>query len=105
MKIDMPIEQGGRTVRNEFEKVDSVQPDALTLVLAAPEGQLHGVIHCPAAATGGRLPKDFTSNPLPEREAIQSAIKLANDLKLPLVILDPEDLWPESWGLLFVAED
>ncbi|WP_420101029.1 hypothetical protein [Bosea sp. (in: a-proteobacteria)] len=105
MKIDMPVERGARPVQNEFEKVDSFQTDALTLALSAQDGALHGVVHCPAAATGGRLPKDFTSQPMPGKEAIQSAIKLANDLKLPVVVLDPEELWPEDWGTLFIAED
>lgn len=91
--------------KNEFEKVDSVQSDALTLELIAQDGAQFGVVHCPAAATGGRLPKDYRSEPMPGKEAFRAAIKLANDMKTPVVVLDPQELWPKEWGLLYIAED
>jgi hypothetical protein len=91
--------------KNEFEKVDSVQPDALTLELFEKDGAPHGAVHCPAGATGGRLPKDYHSDPMPAKEAFRSAIKLANDMKAPVVVLDPADLWPKEWGQLFIIDD
>lgn len=90
--------------KNEFEKVDSVQPDALTLELIAQDGVQVGVVHCLASAAPGKLPKDYKSQPLPGKDAFRSAIKLANELKVAMVVLDPQDLWPEDWGQLFISE-
>ncbi len=104
--MELKTTMGGPPGRkNEFEKVDSIQPDALTLELLAKGGAQFGVVHCPAKATGGRLPKDYKSEAMPGKEAIKSAIKLANDMKAPIVVLDPQDLWPADWGTLFIAED
>jgi hypothetical protein len=91
--------------KNEFEKVDVVQTDALTLELVAQDGAPFGIVHCPAAATGGRLPKDYRSEPMPGKEAFRSAIKLANDMKAPVVVLDPQDLWLKEWGQLYIVDD
>lgn len=91
--------------KNEFEKVESVQTDALTLELVADEVAAQGIVHCPAAATGGRVPKDYRSEPLPAKDAFRAAIKLANDMKAPIVVLDAQNLWQKEWGQLFIAED
>jgi hypothetical protein len=90
--------------KNEFEKVDSLQTDALTLELVARDGMQFGIVHCAASATNGRLPKDYSSGELAGQEAFRSAIKLANELKVPIVIFDPQDIWPADWGTLFVVE-
>ncbi len=105
--MELKTTMGGppRGPKNEFEKVDAVQPDALTLELLARDGAQLGIVHCPAKATGGRLPKDYRSEPMPGKEAIKSAVKLANDMKAPIVVLDPQDLWPAEWGTLFIAVD
>jgi len=103
--MDINATLGGTPKKNEFEKVDSVQPDAITLELMAQDGVQFGVVHCPASASGGRLPKDYKSQPMPGKEAIKSAIKLANDMKAAIVILDPQELWPAEWGTLYVTED
>jgi hypothetical protein len=105
--MEITAKMGGphRPAKNEFEKVESVQPDALTLELIARDGAQFGIVHCPAAATGGRLPKDYRSEPMPGKEAIKSAVKLANDMKAPIVVLDPQELWPAEWGTLYIAVD
>jgi len=103
MQVDTTL--GGGKPPNEFEKVDAVQPDALTYEIAAGDEAQLGIIHCPAAATGGRLPKDYRSAPMPGKEAFRSAIKMANDMKTPIVVLDPLNLWPKEWGVLFVVAD
>lgn len=90
--------------KSEFEKVDSIQSDALTLELIARDGAQFGIVHCAASATGGRLPKDYASGALPGQEAFRSAVKLANELKVPMVVLDSQDLWPAEWGQLYLAE-
>lgn len=103
--MEISATMGGTARKNEFEKVEGIVDDAITLELVAQDGVQFGVVHCPAAATAGRLPKDYKSAPLEGREAFRSAIKLANDLRLAIVVLDPQDLWPAEWGALFVAAD
>ncbi len=90
---------------NEFEKVSAVQPDALTFELSLVEGVQMGAIYCPSTATHGRLPKDYASGPMPAKEAFRAAVQLANEMKVPIVVLDPLETWPHDWGVLFVTED
>lgn len=90
---------------NRFEQVDEPQPDAMTLVLARDGEKQSGTLLCPASATGGRLPKDFSSGELPLKEAMRSAVKLANDFKVPVVVVDPDGLWQPEWGVLYRYED
>ena len=104
--MDITAKLGGTPKKpNEFEKVDSVQADAITLELIAQDGVQFGVVHCPASASGGRLPKDYRSEAMPGKDAIRAAVKLANDMKAAIVVLDPQDLWPAEWGTLFVTEE
>lgn len=90
--------------KNEFERVEEAPDDALTLLIGREGEEIVGAVHCPASATNGRLPKDYSSGRMSGQEAFRSAIKLANDLKLPLVVMDPLDVWPKEWGILFVTE-
>lgn len=92
--------------KNEFEQVDAPIPDGMTLrLLRSGTGDVAEVI-CPAQATGGRLPKDYNSGPLAPKEAFRSAVKLANEFKVPLVIVDTDGLWDKEWGVLYrVVED
>ena len=34
-------------------------------------------------------------------EAFRSAIRLANEIKSPIVVLDPDGLWKPEWGDLY----
>jgi hypothetical protein len=90
---------------NAFEKVDSVQSDAMTLELVVQEDIQVGIIHCPAIASGGRLPKDFRSKAQPAKETFRAAIKMANDFKVAIVVLDDQGLWQEEWGQLYLVAD
>lgn len=91
--------------RNQFEQVDAPIADGMTLILAkSATGDVAEVI-CPASATGGKLPKDYASGPLAPKEALRGAIKLANDLKAPLVVCDPDGLWQKEWGELYRVSD
>ena len=91
--------------QNRFEQVDEPADDAMTLALRREGEKQYGVVQCPRSATQGRLPKDFSSGELPLKEAIRSAIKLANDFKVPLVVMDPDGLWQADWGQLYRYED
>ncbi|MCK2056112.1 hypothetical protein [Methylobacterium sp. 37f] len=85
---------------NKFEQVDEPPPDALALVLAHDGDKQFGQFLCPASATGGRLPKDFRSAEMPLKEAFRAAIKFANDVKVAMVVVDPDGLWQAEWGTL-----
>ena len=87
--------------RNRFEQVNEVQPDAITLVLTRDNDGASGSIVLPAAASGGRLASDQTSAQLPALDAFRGAIRLANDLKLAIVVCDPEGVWKPEWGDLY----
>ncbi|MGA0598555.1 hypothetical protein [Enterovirga sp. CN4-39] len=87
--------------QNRFEQVDERPDDAMTLVLGRDGEKQYGIIDCPRSASQGRLPKDFSSGELPLKEAFRSAIRLANDFKVPLVVMDPDGLWQPDWGKLY----
>ena len=91
--------------RNRFEQVDETQPDAITLSLFKGEDQSYGHVVCPAEITGGRLPADQTSDRLPAKDAYRSAIKLANEIKAPVVVMDPDVVWDKEWGDLYRPVD
>lgn len=87
---------------NRFEQVDEPQPDAITLVLHKQDERTFGVVTCPAAVSGGKLPKDMTSDELPVVDAFRSAVRLANEIKAPIVVIDPDHLWQADWGALYI---
>lgn len=87
--------------RNRFEQVDEVQPDAITLMLAPDGDPQVARVHVPKEVAEGRLDEDQTSPDLPKVEAFRSAIKLANDLKAPIVVLDESAAWDSEWGDLY----
>jgi hypothetical protein len=90
--------------RNRFEQVDELQPDAINLTLSKREGEVYGIIVCPPDLTGGRLPEGVASPELGGIEAFRSAIKLANEMRAPIVVVDPDGAWISEWGDLYRAE-
>jgi hypothetical protein len=91
--------------KNRFEQVDEPQADAITLALSKADDKAYGTVTCPAEVSGGRLQADTTSDQLSAVEAFRSAIRLANELKAPIVVIDPDGLWQSEWGALYRAED
>jgi hypothetical protein len=90
---------------NRFERVDEIQPDAITLSLGrSGEGEVGSVIF-PASASGGRLSEDRISGELPAMDSFRSAIRLANEMKVAVVVIDPQDVWKKEWGELYRALD
>ena len=75
--------------RNRFEQVDETQPDAVTLVLIKDGEVNYGIVTCPAAIAGGKLAVDKTSEKMPAKDAFRSAVRLANEIKAPIVVHDP----------------
>lgn len=87
--------------KNRFEQVDERQDDAITLSLSRKADAGIGWVHCPATLSAGRMAEDQTSGELPAKDAYRSAIKLANELKAPLVVADPDNVWDAEWGTLY----
>ncbi|MBR0694745.1 hypothetical protein [Bradyrhizobium lablabi] len=92
-------------VKNRFEQVSEVQPDAITLVLKRDNDGAAGSIVFPATASGGRLSTDQISSNLPAQDAYRGAIRLANDMKVAIVVCDPDGVWKSEWGELYQAMD
>lgn len=92
-------------IKNRFERVSEVQPDAITLsLIQRADGQLGSII-VPASATSGELSEDKTSEMLPAQDAFRSAIRLGNQMKLAVVVMDPDGVWKEEWGQLYTPLD
>jgi hypothetical protein len=89
---------------NRFEIVDEIVPDAITLVLEQrSDGQWAKVV-CPASAVPG-LSQTMNSGDLPPADALVNAVKLANEVKLAIVVMDPDSIWKKEWGELYRWED
>lgn len=87
--------------KNRFEQVDEIQPDAITLNLKKVADQEVGSVVFPVSASNGRLTEDRISQDLPLVESFRSAIKLANEMKVALVVMDPDGVWKAEWGDLY----
>jgi hypothetical protein len=86
---------------NRFEQVDEPQPDAITLSLIRRGGEAFGRVSCPADLTAGQLVNDFVSDEMGPVEAFRSAVRLANEIKAPIVVEDASGVWQEDWGVLY----
>jgi hypothetical protein len=87
--------------KNRFEQVDEIQPDAITLVLRKEGDDGVGSVVFPVSASGGKLAEDRVSPNLPLVESFRTAVKLANEMKVALVIMDPDGVWKAEWGDLY----
>ncbi len=91
--------------KNRFEQVDEPTDDAIALTLMRRDETIIGTVQCPGSATRGLLPKGFSSGEMPAAEALRSAVKLANEMKVPIVVIDAEKAWDSKWGHLFRDEE
>jgi len=87
--------------RNRFEQVDEKQDDAITLSLWKVGDNMYGTVTVPKAVSAGRMPTDLTTDKMPIKDAFRGAIQLANDIKAPVVVMDPDQLWQAEWGDLY----
>ena len=87
--------------KNRFEQVDDLQPDAINLTLIQKSDGQVGIIHCPKTAAPDKLPADLTSEEIPVRDAVVRAIQLANSKKIPIVVIDRDNIWKSEWGELW----
>ena len=91
--------------RNRFEQVDEKQEDAITLSLCKAEDNVYGTVTVPKALSAGKLPTDLTTSRMPIKDAFRGAIRLANEMKAPVVVMDPDSLWESEWGDLYRPAD
>lgn len=87
--------------RNRFEQVDEKQDDAITLSLWKVGDNMYGTVTVPKELSQGRLPAALTTDKMPIKDAFRGAIQLANDIKAPVVVMDPHQLWQTEWGDLY----
>jgi hypothetical protein len=87
--------------KNRFEQVDEIQPDAITLSLKKEAEKELGSVVFPASASGGRLTEDRISPDLAPVDSFRFAIKLANEMKVAIVVMDPDGVWKAEWGDLY----
>ncbi len=89
---------------NRFEQVDEVVGDAITIALEQrPDGQWAKVV-CPKSAHE-TLTVDRVTEPMPPKDALSGAVRLANQLKLAIVVVDPDGVWKPEWGDLYRGQD
>jgi hypothetical protein len=91
--------------RNKFEQVDEAQPDAITLSLTKEGDREAGIVIFPASASGGRIPGDQVSPRMAAKDAFRHAVKIANEMKVAVVVMDPHGVWQSEWGDLARYED
>jgi len=89
---------------NRFEQVDEIQPDAITVTIVQRGDGQWAQVHCPVSAVP-TLPKDVVSEPMAPKDALASAVKLANEFKVAIVVTDPDDVWKKDWGNLYRYDD
>jgi hypothetical protein len=91
--------------RNRFEQVDEKQDDAITLSLWKAEDNMYGTVTVPRALSAGKVPGDLTTAKMPIKDAFRGAIRLGNEMKAPVVVMDPDSLWQSEWGDLYRPAD
>jgi hypothetical protein len=85
---------------NRFEQVDEVVSDAVTIVFSqGAEGQRATVV-CPRSAHKS-LTADRVTEPMAPNDAVSGAVRLANQLKIAIVVQDPDGVWKKEWGELY----
>jgi len=91
--------------RNRFEQVDEFQPDAITLSLTKDGDREAGIVIFPASASDGRIAEDRVSAKMPAIDSFRSAVRLANEMKVAVVVMDPQGVWRPEWGDLYRDEE
>ena len=85
---------------NRFERVDEVANDAISVILEQRSDGQWARIFCPASADVGVQQNRMSARVAP-KDALSSAVKFANEMKLAIVVVDPDNVWKKEWGELY----
>ena len=85
---------------NRFEQVDEVANDAVSVILEQRNDGQWARIFCPASAGEGPKQSRMSARAAP-KDALSSAVKFANEMKLAIVVVDPDNVWKKEWGELY----
>ena len=85
---------------NRFEQVDEVVDDAIAILLEQRADGQWAKVFCPKGALPA-LESDRTSASMAPKDALSNAVKLANEAKLAIVVIDPDGVWKKEWGELY----
>jgi hypothetical protein len=88
---------------NRFEQVDTVVGDAVTIVLSQRGDGQWATVVCPKSAHES-LNADRITEPMAPKDAFSGAVHLANQLKIAIVVQDPDGVWKKEWGELYRDE-
>ena len=88
---------------NRFEQVDTVVGDAVTIVLPQRGDGQWATVVCPKSAHES-LNADRITEPMAPKLAFSGAVNLANQLKIAIVVQDPDGVWKKDWGELYRDE-
>jgi hypothetical protein len=85
---------------NRFEQVDEVVRDAVTIVLSQRADGQWATVVCPKSAHES-LTADRVTEPMATQDAFSGAVKLANQLKIAIVVQDLDGFWKQKRGELY----
>ena len=88
---------------NRFEQVEEVVGDAVTIVLSRRADGQWARVFCPKSAHES-LTADRVTEPMPPKDALSGVVRLANQLKIAIVVQDPDSVWKKEWGELYRDE-
>ena len=85
---------------NRFEQVDEPVADAISVILQQRSDGQWARVYCPKSAAPAMM-SDRASESAAPTDALSAAVKLANELKLAIVVIDPDNVWKKEWGELY----
>lgn len=85
---------------NRFEQVDAPVDDAISLILEQRSDGQWATLFVPKSAHEG-FHEDKSSGRMPPKDALSSAVRLANEAMLAIVVVDPDGVWKKEWGELY----
>lgn len=85
-----------------FEKVESEDPDRVTLELYERAGQAFGSVYGPVAQAGNMIerPTFGTDRAVSATEAVAHAGYMSAGTGRPVAVIDPDGVWKSEWGAL-----
>lgn len=89
---------------NQFQKVTEPNLNAVTVQLYSVDGKPSGDASGPTTMSGGKITSIITPQDGSQtaEQAVATGIRLANEMNVPMVVIDDEELWDPNWGNLVV---